>query len=342
MPRPRRTVRATGVVVGLTIAVLVAAGVLLTISHSRSAAQQQRLVVSNYETIATMRSALVVLQDAEIGQRIYLLTGDTANLAPYDRARPRVDSMLRQLEAAIAGDSDALHQVAEFREVANEKFQELNDGIVFQQLYGNSGRPRAPIGRNTTDHLRQVAESFIEGQRLQLARRLAMLRSEQDQADVAGFLVLGGAALCLIAGIFLIVRGSERLEDAQRQLAARTQLLQSTLETLHDPIFVLDAAGDVVAWNGAFVRLAGWDTAREPVLTREHLLSPRLPVTSALLAPLQLDAESADAVVIARASYDGREYECSRGRMAGGGAVIRFVDVTDKLRDEAALRQGQK
>ena len=28
--------------------------------------------------------------------------------------------------------------------------------------------------------------------------------------------------------------------------------------------------------------------------------------------------------------------------MSGGGAVVRCVDVTEKLRDEAALRQGQK
>ena len=28
--------------------------------------------------------------------------------------------------------------------------------------------------------------------------------------------------------------------------------------------------------------------------------------------------------------------------MAGGGAVVRFVDITEKLRDEMALRQGQK
>ena len=28
--------------------------------------------------------------------------------------------------------------------------------------------------------------------------------------------------------------------------------------------------------------------------------------------------------------------------MAGGGAVVRCVDITEKLRDEMALRQGQK
>jgi signal transduction histidine kinase/DNA-binding response OmpR family regulator/CHASE3 domain sensor protein len=329
-------------VIGLTIAVLAATGALLTVSHSRSAAEQQRFVVKNYETMALMRDALVVLQDAEIGQRAYLLTGDTANLGPYERARPRMDTALRQIEASTADDRDALRQVDEFRTAANEKLEELNAGIVAYQLYGHEVTLPPGSGRATTDHIRQVAEAFIEGQRLQLSRRLAMLKSEQDQADLAGLMVLGGAFVCLLAGMFIIVRGGERLEQTQHQLAARSRLLQATLETLRDPICVLDAQGVVVAWNEAFVRLAGWDRLREPTLRREDLLSPRLPAMRALLEPLLAGAEAASQSSTMRVSYEGRDYEVSRGEMADGGAVVRCVDVTDKLRDEAALRQGQK
>jgi signal transduction histidine kinase/DNA-binding response OmpR family regulator/CHASE3 domain sensor protein len=342
MASVRRSTRLTVVVVGLTIAVLVAAGALLTVSHWRSASQQQRFVVSNYETMALMRDVLIVLQDAEIGQRAYLLTGDVANLGPYERARPRIDTALRQIEAATAGDRDALRQIAELRTATDEKLGELNAGIVAYQLYGREATLPQGSGRATTDHIRQIADSFIEGQRLQLSRRLAMLKSEQDQADLAGLLVLGGAFVCLLAGMYIIMRGGERLEETQRQLAARSRLLQATLETLRDPIFVLDAQGSVVAWNEAFVRLAAWDRSREPTLTRDALLSPSLPAIRALLTPLRLDAEAADQTLTARASYDGRDYEVSRGEMADGGAVVRCVDVTDKLRDEAALRQGQK
>jgi PAS domain-containing protein len=142
--------------------------------------------------------------------------------------------------------------------------------------------------------------------------------------------------------MFLIVRGSSRLEQVQRQLSARTQLLQTTLETLHDPIFVLDPEGRVVAWNGAFARLAAWDPARDAPPTRDQLLSERFPATRALLEPLRLGEPQARPHMTALTSVDGRDFEVSRGEMAGGGAVIRCVDVTEKLRDEAALRQGQK
>ena len=77
MARMRRTARSIGLVIGLTIVVLVATGVLLTLPHYSSANKQQRLVVSNYETISLMRQALIVLQDTEIGQRAYIAIGAT-------------------------------------------------------------------------------------------------------------------------------------------------------------------------------------------------------------------------------------------------------------------------
>jgi signal transduction histidine kinase/CheY-like chemotaxis protein len=338
----RRTSRSIGLVVGLTVAVLVATGALLTFSHYNSANKQQRLVVNNYETIALMRQAQIVLQDTEIGQRAYLLTGDIANLEPYERARLRLDPLIRQLEASSGDDAEALRQIAEFRGAAADKLGELNATIAAYQLYGRDAVMPPNAGRAATDRIRQIADAFVEGQRLMLSSRLATLRSEQDQADFAGLLVLGGALACLVVGIYLVVRGGSRLEEAQQQLSAHTQLLQTTLETLQDPIFVLDAEGAVVAWNEAFVRIAAWDAARDPVLGREQLLSGRYPAVAALLQPLRLGQPHGAAPPSARVSHDGREYEVSRGEMSGGGAVVRIVDVTEKLRDEAALRQGQK
>ena len=89
-----------------------------------------------------------------------------------------------------------------------------------------------------------------------------MLRSEQEQSDIAGLLVLAGAFLCLIVGMYIVIRGARHLENAQRELAARSHLLQSTLETLQDPIFVIDAEGKVVAWNEAFCACRGWDPGK--------------------------------------------------------------------------------
>ncbi|HZP99693.1 MAG TPA: response regulator [Reyranella sp.] len=324
---------------------LVATAGLLAVERSNSASTQQRLVVSNYQTISLMRQALVAVQDAEIGQRNYLLTGDTSNLEPYEKARLRVDTTLRQLDAITSDDADAQRQLAQFRSVAGDRLAQLNAAVAAYQAYGRDSTQLPGVldsDRATMDRLRQIADTFVANEGSVLARRLAVLRSEQEQADAAGLLVLGGAFVCLVAGMFIIVRSGSKLEAAQQQLAERSRLLQTTLETLRDPIFVLDSEGTVVAWNATFAALAGWDPAKQPPPTRELLMSSRSSTTRAILESLKIGDPSTEGTQTARVSHGGRDYEVSFGEMSDGGAVVRCLDITDKLRDEAALRQGQK
>ena len=130
------TARSTGVIVGLTIAVLIGTAALLAITHSNSASRQQRLVVGSYEIMSLMRQTVIALQDSEIGQRAYLLSGQANDLEPYERARLRIETGLRQLEAAAAGDPDTTRQVREFRAAANEKLEQINETISAYQLHG--------------------------------------------------------------------------------------------------------------------------------------------------------------------------------------------------------------
>src|SRR5215475_3994561 len=130
MSSGRVTTRSIGVIVGLTIAVLIGTGAMLAITHSNAAARQQRLVVSTYETLGLMGQTVVALQDTELGERAYLLSGDAADLQPYERGRLRIETELRQLEAAAVTDPDTVQQIKEFRNAAEEKLRQLNDAIM--------------------------------------------------------------------------------------------------------------------------------------------------------------------------------------------------------------------
>lgn len=345
MPSLLRSARSTGVIAGITLAVLIATGLMLAFTHSQSAARQQRLVVANYVTMGLMREIVIAVQDAEIGLRGYLLTGDVTSLEPYERARLRIESSMRQFEAAVAGDSDTTRQFHEFRDVTTQKFDQLNATVGAYQLDGREAAlalDRTGTGRAMLSQVRLLGDTLVEGQRLLLARRLTALRSEQEQADRAGLLVMGGAFICLIVGIYIVVRSAGRLERSQHALAGRSRLLQATLESLRDPIFVIDGERSVVAWNEAFARLAQWEPGKQAPPTLDQLLSDRSAATRALLLPLDLGGAPSTGPAVVRVAHDGRDYEIYRGEMSGGGAVVRCVDITEKLRDEAALRQGQK
>ena len=345
MPSLLRSARSTGVIAGITLAVLIATGLMLALTHSKSAARQQRLVVANYETMGLMREMVIAVQDAEIGIRGFLLTGDISSLEPYERARLRIETNMRLLEAMVADDPDTLRQFREFRDVTAQKFEQLNATVGAHQLNGREAAlalDRTGAGRAMLGQIRLLGDALVEGQRLLLARRVTALRSEQEQADIAGLLVMAGAFVCLIVGIYIVVRSASRLERSQLELAGRSRLLQATLESLRDPIFVVDDRRTVVAWNEAFAKLAQWEPGKQAPPTLDQLLSDRSPATRALLLPLDLGAMSPKGSAVVRVAHDGRDYEIYRGEMSGGGAVVRCIDITEKLHDEAALRQGQK
>ena len=345
MPSLLRSARSTGVIAGITLAVLIATGLMLALTHSKSAARQQRLVVANYETMGLMREMVIAVQDAEIGIRGFLLTGDISSLEPYERARLRIETNMRLLEAMVADDPDTLRQFREFRDVTAQKFEQLNATVGAHQLNGREAAlalDRTGAGRAMLGQIRLLGDALVEGQRLLLARRVTALRSEQEQADIAGLLVMAGAFVCLIVGIYIIVRSASRLEHSQLELAGRSRLLQATLESLRDPIFVIDDERTVVAWNEAFAKLALWEPGKQAPPTLDQLLSDRSPATRALLLPLDLGAMSPKGSAVVRVAHDGRANEIYRGEMSGGGAVVRCIDITEKLHDEAALRQGQK
>ena len=252
---------------------------------------------------------------------------------------------MRLLEAMVADDPDTLRQFQEFRDVTAQKFEQLNATVGAHQLNGRDAAlalDRTGAGRAMLGQIRLLGDALVEGQRLLLARRVTALRSEQEQADIAGLLVMAGAFVCLIVGIYIVVRSASRLERSQFELAGRSRLLQATLESLRDPIFVIDDERTVVAWNEAFAKLAQWEPGKQAPPTLDQLLSERSPATRALLLPLDLGAMSPKGSAVVRVAHDGRDYEIYRGEMSGGGAVVRCIDITEKLHDEAALRQGQK
>jgi PAS domain S-box-containing protein len=340
-----RSTRIVALIVGLTTALLVVLAAALVIIQSNATTRQQRLVIQSYESASLVRQLLLVLDDAEAGQRGYLLTGQASYLAPYEQARLEIDSLLRQLEGLRLDDLKAAGQIGSLRVATREKLDELNAAIVAYQLSGSESALtvlRAGIGDAAMERIRGLARAFLEARGLALDRYLMGMRSEQRNAEMTIVAALGAALVCVVASFILVFGGTGRLESVQRDLGRQARLLKTTLETLHDPIVVIDGGGIVVAWNEAFARLIGWNPAEQRVMTRALLLSDQFPKARTLLEPLKLGSVVADRQSTARVSVPGHEYEIFAGVMADGGLVIRCVDITDKLRVEAELRQGQK
>ncbi len=91
----------------ITLAVVITVGALIGFSlwisdKAQNADAAVSHTVRNHQLLSVVQS---LLQDAEIGQRGYILTGDPFYLEPYDRALSEIDAAISDLESNVADNS---------------------------------------------------------------------------------------------------------------------------------------------------------------------------------------------------------------------------------------------
>ncbi|HZC17601.1 MAG TPA: CHASE3 domain-containing protein [Caulobacteraceae bacterium] len=163
------------------------------------------------------------VQDAETGQRGFLLTGDPDYLAPFTRTQaelPLLRSELRELTRDNAAQQARLDRLYP---LIDAKMAELAQTIALR----NDGHAdaavalvRTDLGRNLMQQIRAIDEAFDTAEAMLLDARQARAR------ELGGTLNVTVPVAVAIAGVlvFLLIRASARyeteLENRNRSLAA--------------------------------------------------------------------------------------------------------------------------
>ncbi len=220
-----------------TLAVFVIAFVSYRAFQQR--AESARLVSHTLDVTEQLEVLLSTFQDAETGQRGFVLTGDERYLEPYERARATLDDELARLRAAIA---DRPAQVARFDAVerfGRAKMAELQQSIDVRRASGLE----AALARIKTDRGKQAMEDIragIAGMK-EAERKLYEERTAEVGAGstlvvevIAGgsvlLLFLIGAAAVFSSRDFFAQRVQGWLRAGQSGMAAAMQGITETAE----------------------------------------------------------------------------------------------------------------
>ena len=216
-------------------------------------------IVQTHRAIVALDQMLSIVQDAETGQRGFLLTNDPRYLEPYTAALRSVPLKLAEI-GDLSGESSAqAPRIARLKQHLDAKLDEMKDTIELRRSQGleavlpivNSDR-----GKTEMDAIRvQLAEMATEETRVR-QERLAQMASAQATA-LASSLLSGVLGLILTLTIgFLIRRATlaRRREDWLQagQVGLATAMLgDQSLEQLGDSVlqFLASYTGAVA---GAF------------------------------------------------------------------------------------------
>ena len=163
------------------------------------------------------------VQDAEEGQRGYLLTGDPSYLAPYETALTELPPLQAKLRELVLDNPDQLVRLDALNADIASKMAELDQAVSLQKS-GDTGGALALIktnrGRDLMERIRTVSDAFDDAE-----AALFQMRETQvaNQRGLLTFLV--ALALAAAATLAWFVWTEARRHAAQ--LALQNQMLQT-------------------------------------------------------------------------------------------------------------------
>ncbi|MEP6831044.1 MAG: response regulator [Rhizomicrobium sp.] len=315
----------------------------ITVQFAANENAAQRWVAHTYQVIGVLRQVLIDAQDAETGQRGFILTQQPSFLVPYNTATKRVDRDLGRFKELTADNPDQQRRSAALATLVRERFSALD-----LTLKTNAGTAAAPdviksleVGKLRMDALRaEIASGMATEQALLRTRNQE--RDEQERYEIA--FAVGVAVLAL--GILLIaaamlVRNNLSLAQAEKSRANEAAILQATVDTVRDGIAYFTSEGLLCAFNSNFFRLLDLPSslARIQVTKLADLQAVEASRPQQILAP---PAEGHGSLDTHHISWAGRELDVYRSHVSTGGFLIAVMDVTARMRAEGMVRQSQK
>lgn len=176
----------------IPVGVVIAAGVIATTwTHSLMGSHQQ-LVVRTFEIVDTTKDVLIGLDDAETGQRGYLLSGDRRYLDPYQKALSRLTQLRATLKASLSDDADQSARMTKLDMLIDEKLDELKQSIILRDSTGFEAARTLEIARMeqaTMDAIRKVIGDITEAEKALLATRQSKVEADETLIRVVAVLV---------------------------------------------------------------------------------------------------------------------------------------------------------
>jgi signal transduction histidine kinase len=196
--------------------------------------QDNALIRQAFEFQRQVAALQILVQDAEMSERGYLLTGKQSYLDPYRSARDALPKELEAVRAAVAGNHDRLNQVDRLSAAISERLGQIAQSIL---LYDQNNAAaaialiRSNRGKLLMDRIRSIAADVRRDENAVLQQKLAY--GEMMDEWMRLFSVV--AALAVLAlGTFGVLSARRRLREVvfvQEELTRYNKALQKEIAT---------------------------------------------------------------------------------------------------------------
>ncbi|HTX50723.1 MAG TPA: CHASE3 domain-containing protein, partial [Caulobacteraceae bacterium] len=215
-----------------------------TLGAERAWVQHSRAVIGQ---IQLLRGSI---EDAEQGERGYLVTGDDSYLEPYVKANatlPAEESRLVAMVSDNPGQTNSAKGLVQAIETRRASIGQVIAAAKSGDVDAARRLVRLGEGRGQMSEIRARVSAITQAEADYLDKRTAAARNTQGLTLVIGLTVSFLALATLVAGVVLLARGNRRLaramadtREAEAARSAMDALTSAIFANVPDYLFVLN------------------------------------------------------------------------------------------------------
>ncbi len=337
------------IVLAIVTGVLLA-GALRNSSRQTEAVQWER---HTFQVLMTSQAVLSALQDAEAGQRGYLITGDAGYLEPFRRGSAAARTELAKLRSLTRDNPGQQQNLTQLGGLVDQRLAILQAGLQLArtgQRDAAANTVRQGEGKRTMDATRAVIGRMETAENVLLRQRVAeSIRAQAGGRNSMVALGVLGLAWIILAGASLWA--GLRAMDRARSLGAMERLeaearrsrdfLRQVIDNSIDPILAKDRQGLFILANRRAAEL--YQTTVDEMIGRR--------AGDFLPAHIADVLEAADREVIAAGAPkvleevlpengENRIFQISKAPLRDKGEIVGLIAVSHDVTDRKAVENG--
>jgi methyl-accepting chemotaxis protein len=193
-------------------------------------ADTSQMVAHTHIVLQRIADVLNVLQDAEIGGRGYIITGDERFLEPYQQSETKIVAVVNDLRAQVADNPDQQKRIAQAEPIIAAKMSLTKRQIEMRKardLEAVTKLVQSGEGQKLMDDLRRIFGDMEQEERNLLRQRAAEVEVAVSNSTVS---ITLGTLLCLLivstAGILITRSLTSQIGAAVQQMQSSSSELQ--------------------------------------------------------------------------------------------------------------------
>ena len=218
----------------------------------------------SYLTRSQIQAVFSLLQDAETGQRGYVITGDDRFLEPYDSATRQLDAQLEILGRLFQTQREQSEDFERLDALSARKLQLMQTGIDARTTQGAAAGMAVVAsgqGKLVMDEVRVIVGRMtdVEARALERYTRTAQVRTTRTEVMVGAlFLIL----LALVVGAAVLVwRYIHTRQTLLLNIQATAARQAAIFDGAMDGIVTLNPSGSIESVNAAAAQMFGYEAA---------------------------------------------------------------------------------